>query len=74
MEDVLFYKFLAPLVPDALRTKYEPDVEKEEASFEKSAAKLPAEKAQVNNITSIEMLVECCILRGNRGLSCQKWK
>ena len=73
MEDVLFYKFLAPLVPDALRTKYEPDVEKEEASFEKSAAKLPAEKAQVNNITSIEMLVECCILQNERYLVFKEW-
>lgn len=36
-------------VPDALRTKYEPDVEKEEASFAKEAAKLSTDEAQVQN-------------------------
>ena len=35
------------LVPDALRTKYEPDVEKEEARFAKNAADLSPEEAQV---------------------------
>jgi len=47
--------FSHEVVPDALRTKYEPDVEKEEASFEKSAAKLPAEKAQHQVETLNEM-------------------
>ena len=49
-----------------MRTKYEPDVEKEEASFEKKAAKLPSEKAQVNNTISGEMLAECCMLQNEK--------
>ena len=44
--------FSTHTVPDALRTKYEPDVEKEEASYAKSAAKLSSEEAQVLNIYS----------------------
>ena len=47
--------FSTRTVPDALRTKYEPDVEKEEASYAKSAAKLSSEEAQVLNIYSFRI-------------------
>ncbi|XP_065069872.1 mediator of RNA polymerase II transcription subunit 8-A-like isoform X2 [Rhopilema esculentum] len=49
--------FSHEVVPDALRTKYEPDVEKEEARFAKNAADLSPEEAQrqistLNELTS----------------------
>ena len=49
--------FSAHAVPDALRTKYEPDVEKEEAGYAKNAAKLSSEEAQVLNDYSMHLQI-----------------
>eukprot|EP00794_Sanderia_malayensis_P007851 gene7851-8700_t len=47
--------FSHEVVPDALRTKYEPDVEKEETKFEKKAIELSEEEArhQINELNEL---------------------
>ena len=53
----LFLESLILSVPDALRTKYEPDVEKEEAKFSKKAMNLTPEEAQVCFVANISILL-----------------